>query len=279
MIESLPESEPMLASLPELNQQKFASCLYEGFVTHRRHVIVDNEFRYRIFQVYLDLDEIPQVLNGHWLWSSRWLSIAQFRRTDHLGDPQIPLKQAVQRLVCDAVGKVPNGPIRLLTNLRYYGFQMNPVSFYYCFNLAGTRVETVVAEVHNTPWGEEHCYVMPWPEDDPKSAVLSTAKAFHVSPFLPIDMEYRWRIGRPAAELTVHIQNYNQGELAFDVGLTMTRLPWTAWNRNTRLLKYPSMTMKVFAAIYWQAARLWWNGAIYHPHPRTLQPAGQQETT
>ena len=136
------------------------SCLYEGTMRHRRFRPVPHAFGYRLFMVYLDLDELDEVFAGRWLWSTTRCALARFRREDHLGVPTVPLPDAVRALVKERLGFRPTGPVRLLTHLRYFGFVMNPVSFYYCFAADGKQLEAIVAEVNNTPWGERHCYVM-----------------------------------------------------------------------------------------------------------------------
>lgn len=129
------------------------SAVYEGTIRHRRREPTEHEFRYRIFMLYLDLAELPALFDGRWLWSARRPALAWFRRADYLGDPAVPLDAAVRDLVRERTGARPTGPIRLLTHLRYFGYAQNPVSFYYCFSADGSAVETIVAEVTNTPWG------------------------------------------------------------------------------------------------------------------------------
>jgi len=165
------------------------SCLYEGWVRHRRYAPRAHAFRYRLFMLYLDLDELDTVFRGRWLWSTRRPALAWFRRADYLGDARVPLKQAVLDRVEQATGRRPRGPVRLLTHLRYCGHCMNPVSFYYCFDETGERVDTVVAEITNTPWGERHVYVLPV---DPDQRVLHFRfdKRLHVSPFMAMDLNY-----------------------------------------------------------------------------------------
>ncbi|MBP8912193.1 MAG: DUF1365 domain-containing protein, partial [Phycisphaerae bacterium] len=136
------------------------SAIYEGTVRHRRFAPVRNEFVYRLFMMYLDLGELDEVFRGHWLWSTRRLNLACLRRKDHLGDPTISIDEAVRLLVAERTGVRPNGPIRLLTHLRYFGHCFNPVSFFYCYDSNDQRVETIVAEITNTPWHERHCYVL-----------------------------------------------------------------------------------------------------------------------
>jgi len=136
------------------------SCLYEGTVAHRRRAPAGHEFRWPVFYAYLDLDELDRVFAGRWLWSARRPAVAWLDRRLHLGDPAVPLDEAVRRVVQETLGRRPAGPIRLLTHLTYFGVGFNPVSFYYCFREDGTTLDALVAEVNNTPWNEQHPYVL-----------------------------------------------------------------------------------------------------------------------
>lgn len=252
------------------------SCLYRGIVTHRRSAPVGHAFTYRLFMMYLDLSELAEVFGPRWFWSARRPAPAWFRRADFLGDPAVPLDQAVRDLVAERTGHRPIGPIRLLTHLRYYGLVMNPVSFYYCFDRAGTAVQTIVAEITNTPWGERHAYVLAANRTGPSDGDLesSLAKAFHVSPFMPMDMEYRWQFSPPGRRLTVHMNNLTRGGKVFDAALALKREPITSRSLAAALIRYPWMTAAVAVGIYWQALRLWFKGVPFHPHPKTGSPHG-----
>lgn len=230
------------------------SCLYAGRVRHRRFQPRAHEFQYSLFMAYLDLDELERVFAGRWLWSTRRAALARFAREDHVGDPTVPLAEAVRALVAERTGERPAGPIRLLTHLRYLGYVFNPVSFYYCYD-RDESLRTVVAEVNNTPWGERHCYVVP--------ARATTRKALHVSPFMPMDLEYHWRFGAPGERLAVHMALERAGERVFDASLALERKPIT----NGVLLRHPFMTAKVIAAIHWEALRLWLKRVPFHTHP------------
>ena len=246
------------------------SCLYHGVVQHRRLAPGPHRFRYRLFLTYLDLEELDRIFARRWLWSTSRPALARFRRQDYLDCSQHPLCESVRELVRDRAGIEASGPIRLLTNLRYFGYLINPISLYYCFDAADRRIEAVVAEVTNTPWGERHCYVLPGP-DTPDARVWRTrsSKELHVSPFLPIDMRYHWRLTTPGERLSVHLENHRQGAKRFDATLLLQRRPITTTTLATSLLRHPFMTGKVAAGIYWQALRLWWKGTPFHPHPRT----------
>ena len=130
------------------------SCLYVGQVRHRRFTPKQHQFSYKLFLVYLDLSELTSVFDRFWLWSIEKTNIATFRRKDHLGDKKLPLDTSVRNHIEDETGRRPQGPIRLLTHLSYFGFRFNPVSFYYCYDENDEKLEFIVAEVNNTPWGE-----------------------------------------------------------------------------------------------------------------------------
>ena len=245
------------------------SCIYAGRVRHRRFEPRPHEFSYRLFMLYLDLDELDRVFDGRWLWSTSAPAPARFHRDDHLGDQGTGLGQSVQELVEERTGRRPQGPIRLLTHLRYFGYCFNPVSFYYCFDADDTRVDTIVAEVNNTPWGEQHCYVMDGGGDAATGRGHDLAKRFHVSPFMPMDIDYDWRFTEPGDRLAVHMRNLRAGRRLFDATLRLERKPITGPSLARTLASQPLMTAKVTGAIYFEALRLWLKRTPFHDHPET----------
>ncbi|KAA3624832.1 MAG: DUF1365 domain-containing protein, partial [Proteobacteria bacterium] len=178
---------------------KLKSCIYVGQVRHRRFAPARHGFSYRLFMMYLDLSELDRVFDGRWLWSATRPALARFRRSDYLGDPGVNLDTAVRDLVEARGVPRPTGPIRLLTHLRYFGYCFNPASFYYCFDAGGRFVEAIVVEVTNTPWAERHAYVLTAEKNgDPVTCRnLALRKGFHVSPFMPMDIDYDWRFSDP----------------------------------------------------------------------------------
>lgn len=257
------------------------SCLYEGVVRHRRRSPVEQTFSYRIFMAYLDLDELDVVFRGRWLWSTRRPALARFRREDHLGNPARPLAQAVRDLVEERRGIRPQGPIRLLTHLRTFGYVFNPVSLFYCFDPAERRVESIVAEVSNTPWNERHAYVLT-PELDRGQGALHryrTAKEFHVSPFMGMDLDHLWSFRDPGERLSVVIQNRRVAAAPFfSASLALRRREITGPALARALLRYPLLTLQVIGSIYGQALRLRRKGVPVYPHPRERQLASEAQS-
>lgn len=250
------------------------SALYEGTVRHRRFAPLEHEFRYRLFYVLLDLDEIPEALDGIPGWSARGVALARFAREDHLGDPEVPLHIAVRDLVEHRTGRRPTGSIRLLTLPRTLGVTFNPISIYYCYRENGS-LSHLVTEVDNTPWGERHCYVVDAERDNLGNGEMlgfRVQKSFHVSPFHPLDQSYRWRLNAPGSSLVVHMENWEADRVRSDATLVLQRRPLDRRHGVRTLMRHPAMAMTVLAGIYGQAARLWWKGAPYHAHPSRVAP-------
>lgn len=247
------------------------SCIYEGTIRHRRFLPVANAFRYRLFLVYLDLAELERVFALHPLWSCTRPNIAWFRRRDHFGEPRIPLEQAVRDLVQARTGRRPSGPIRLLCHMRYLGHCFNPASFFYCWDPADTRVETIIVEIHNTPWGEVYTYVLDQAQNEHPVAGWHRHrmdKEFHVSPFIDMEIRYDWRFRQPGEELKVHMIDYAKGARLFDASLALRRTEITPGSLTRVLIRYPLMTLKVVTLIYWQALQLKRKGAPLFTHPK-----------
>jgi len=253
-----------------------ASAVYEGWIRHRRFEPIEHDFRYRLFLMYLDLDELPGLLDHYPLFSARHPAPARFRRADYMGDPDRPLAECARDAVEEQTGERPAGPVRMLANLRTLGHVFNPVCFYYCFDPVGEQVEAVVADVNNIPWGERHPYVLA--RDGRQGTVLAQEldKALHVSPLMAMDQTYAIRASEPGERLRVQIESRpNDGAgKAFDATLSMRRRELSGPLLTRMLLRYPAMSLQVVAKIYAQTLRLKLKGAPYFPHPSGKRPRG-----
>ena len=245
------------------------SCIYEGQVRHSRTEPAVHEFSYRLFMMYLDLDELPTLFRKRWFWSASRPALAHFRRSDHLGAESDSLADSIRALVEKETGRRPAGPIRLLTNLAYFGYCFNPVSFYYCFADDGENVEFIVAEVNNTPWGERDTYVMDCRGKDMTAVSwrFQPVKKMHVSPFMPMELEYNWVLSEPTERLSVFMANSRNGKRFFGATLDLNRTPISGASLARVLIRFPFMTAKIMLAIYWQALRLWIKRCPVYKHP------------
>lgn len=249
------------------------SCIYEGRVRHRRFGPIERQFSYSLFMVYVDLAELGPLFGRRGLWSTQWPAIARFRRADHFGPADQPLDEAVRELVESRLGRRTQGPIRLLTTFRYLGFEMNPISLYYCFDARDEHVQAVVAEVNNTPWNEQHCYVLDLRAASQRQPMTTRhAKEFHVSPFLGMEMDYCWWLSAPGERLTVAIHCQAAEEKVFEASLSLKRRPITRSRLAGLLMRYPMLTLQIFVGIYWQALQIWRNGVPFVRHPIRKDP-------
>jgi uncharacterized protein len=245
------------------------SYIYQGWVRHRRYSPVPHSLTYRLFMMYLDLSELPDLFDPYLFWSARTWAPACFNRRNYHGDKAVPLDEAVRNTILQVTGKHSDGPIRLLTHLQYWGYCFNPVSLYYVFDRNDTRPETIVAEITNTPWKERRTLVLSDTMNHGAGpiAVYHFDKDFHVSPFWPLDHHYEWRFQTPGETLITHFKNRVEDRLVFDATLSMKRFPVNAVNMRRVLMRHPFMTLKVVAGIHWQALKLYWKRAGFHPHP------------
>ncbi len=232
------------------------SAIYSGRVRHRRYEVSKHAFSYPLYMMALDLDELDQVvaLLGKSPWSAlRWV------RGDYLSArPEAQLKEAAAEQIRLLGGDIAVDRIVLLCQLRCFGLYFSPINAYFAYQ--GDRAVYMLAEVSNTPWGETHYYLVDL--TNPKD----TAKAFHVSPFMAMDMNYTWRIKPPTESLCIHIESWRE-QLLFDATLVLRRRELDPNNIKTLLKRWPMMTLNIVCSIYWQALKLFAKGIAFHSHP------------
>ena len=237
------------------------SALYTGTLRHRRFGPARHEFTYDLFMAFLDIDRLPELMRvspfagyNHFNWASFW-------ERDHFGDARWPLRE---RLRIDAAKNgvtLPDGQIFLLTHLRYLGYGFNPVSFFYCYSASG-HLETILAEVNNT-FGESQNYWLGLSE----SGQHECHKLMHVSPFMPMNLDYRFTMPAPGKRLLAQMNTLSGGRTCFDATLRLERSPWSASALHGALMRFPWMTAKVIGAIHWEALRLYFKKLKVFTHP------------
>ena len=224
--------------------------------------------------LYLDLQELPSLVRSGIGLRTSFFSPASFCRSDHLGDPAVPLADAVHDLVRTRTGLALSGPVRLLTLLRHFGYYFSPLNLYFCFDAGGATIGAIVAEVTNTPWLEKHCYVL-WEGNrvgTPPPWRFRHAKDFHVSPFMDMDAHYEWQLNEPGAGLGVSLASLREGRRFFDVSMALRRRELNRGTLMRALGRHPWMTARVTQAIYWQALRLWLKRSPFYTHPKHREP-------
>ena len=241
------------------------NSVYFGWVTHRRFQPISHEFSYRISMLLLDVAELDKLFKPYYCWSYKRPNLAAFYPSDYWDGKQVNLDAAVRQGILDKTGKTANGKIFMLTHPRYFGHIFNPVTFYFAMQESCLQPEFIIAEITNTPWNERFHYVLDCSQQQSGKFIFD--KQFHISPFMPMQMEYRWEFNIQLDSLKIHMENYAKGIKQFDASLNIKAQEFNARNLRKVLLHYPFMTVKVISAIYWQALKLWLKKARFYSHP------------
>lgn len=262
------------------------SAIYKGTVRHRRFVPCKHEFSYKLYMLYLDLDEVETIFKQHWFSGFNGFNLVSFKRKDYFQPETENLKQAVMSKVTDyakeqGVALEDIKKVTMLTHARYFNIIFNPVSFYYCFDEQDQLI-AIMAEITNTPWGERYSYVLlvgaqtsdrQFESKGDKHHAFHFDKEFHVSPFNPMNMAYNWVLSTPDERLNIHMDNtmgsHGEIEKHFDATLILHKKQWQT-NFAKSLIQYPFMTVKVMWGIYWQALKLWLKKVPFYDHPNSI---------
>lgn len=281
---------------------EFNSGIYQGIVRHRRFSPKVHQFGYSMYMFALDLDETATLFQRFSLLGERWFNPFKISNKDHFGSTQQDIKSCVidkieQLSLANTLtkqdvfneGKSNNDlKIIMVTQARCFGVYFSPINLYFCYQGNNSQRENCIAmlaEVSNTPWNEKHYYLIDVPKQNERTE-LRNKKVFHVSPFMPMDMDYVWKINPPANHLNVHIENWQHPDLVnnsdgsrksgqhkvFDATMTLKKQELTSANLTKLLIKVPMMTVKISAAIYWQAAKLFAKRVPFIGHPGSSSP-------
>lgn len=244
------------------------SAIYFGKVRHRRFRPVPHQFSYGVFMAFLDIDRIEELTRISRFLSYNRFNWASFDDRDHFGDPDLSLRQRLERDAAAHGVSLPNGQVFLLTHLRYLGYNFNPVSFFYCYD-AQERLQLILAEVNST-FGESHNYWLCQDNElpSPNAKRYRRSKALHVSPFMSMKLDYTFTLNPPDRKLVVHMDTIEDGKPFFDATLNLERRPWSARSLHRALFSHPWMTAKVIGAIHWEALRLYLKKVPVFTHPR-----------
>ena len=237
------------------------SGIYTGMVFHKRSVPKPHTFDYRIYLFWLKLKEV-EVLGAEvagFSVNKKGLSVVNFRREDYLGDPNTALEVSVLEKMNSLSTQTLSGDIYMLGQVRTFGLYFSPVNFYYLRNQDGLYTH-MLAEVSNTPWNKRHHYLVDL------SVQNDCDKAFHVSPFNPMDMQYKWQIQQPNDSLKLQLSCYKE-VLHFVAAIDMQKKPLTSSTLRRAIISIPSMTIKTVLGIYWQAIKLFFKRVPIYTHP------------
>ena len=216
---------------------------------------------------YFDISKVESLLPDSFLFKVNKPALVSYYRSDYHGDNKLTLDESVRKTVKEKTGTNLEGPIRLLTHLRYFGYCFNPVSFYYCFDKSDKNIEMIMAEVTNTPWNERHCYFITAKKN--KSFRQGLKKQFHVSPFWDMDHDYDWYFSDVSDTISVNMINYKDEKKVFDATLSLSvSKKITNLNLFLSVLRFPFSTLMVYLRIHYQAFKLWVKGATFYDHPK-----------
>jgi len=243
-----------------------APALYTGAVMHRRLSPRRHRFRYRGFWLLVDVDRLPGMRLA--LLSHNRFNLFSLFDRDHGDGSDRPLGNQVRaRLAAQGID-IGKGSIELLCMPRTLGYGFNPLSIYFCRNRDGT-LAALIYEVHNT-FKERHSYVLPATGERINH---SCAKRFYVSPFLDMDLTYHFAISAPGDRLAVSIGARRGEALEMSACVSASRRHLTDAALLGWFIRIPMVSLKVIAAIHWEALRLWWKGVRLVSRTPTPKPA------
>jgi uncharacterized protein len=240
------------------------SALYVGSISHQRLSPQPHGFRYSAFWTLIDLDELPALTAGLRWFSHNRFNLFALHDRDHGDGSCAPLRLQVERHLAEAGIATAGTKIRLLCVPRTLGYHFNPLSVYFCHRSDGT-LAALIYEVHNT-FRQRHSYLIPV-EVESRTIHQHCDKNFYVSPFMDMDLRYEFQVSIPGKHVAVTIDTRAGDKLVFNAHLVGVRRALD----NDGLLRIfraiPLITLKITAAIHWEALRLWLKGLRLRARP------------
>jgi uncharacterized protein len=233
------------------------SALFAGHVVHQRTRPKRHRLRYSVFYLALDLEEAQIVSRALRLFSVNRFNIFSFHDSDHGDGSRRPLLEQI-RAKLRAAEFDADGAIILLTIPRMLGYAFNPLNLYFCYRKNGA-LAAILYEVNNT-FGQRHTYLIPATPDADGLVRQESAKSLYVSPFLDTDMSYAFVVAPPSERVAISIIARDKEGPILIAKLSGDRIPLTDTTLLRALFAYPFLTLKVVAAIHWEALRLWLKG-------------------
>ena len=236
------------------------SAIYKGTVNHRRFTPKLHSFDYSYCMWLVDVDELESLCKSHLLVGEGRFSPISIRLSDHIEDETDPIhfKQRIKQKVNELGGQWQGDKLLMMTQVRMFGLYFSPVNFMFCYD--GDECRYMLAEVSNTPWGEKHWYLVDLLEPE-------TEKDFHVSPFMPIEQKYKWRVKLPEQQFMAHIENWQQNKV-FDATLRLTQVAISPSSLVKVLMRFPVIALSTVGAIYWQAAKMFAKGFKFYSYQK-----------
>lgn len=248
----------------------FDSLVFSGKVRHRRFMPKKHQFSYALFMFCFDIGDMSNSLNDIKQVSIEKFNWFSFYRNNYLSAPEIPLDEYARQLIVTKFHTRPTGKIYLLTHLSCIGYCFNPISLYLILDENNQKLDYLIIEVTNTPWGEKHNYVLKSSaKPDHEVYQYQFQKKLHVSPFMVMDYDYHITLKLNKRKIILHMENHRDGKKEFDATLTLSACSLKGNPVKHVLRRHALSTYKVAMAIYWQAFQLWLKGVPFHSHPKT----------
>lgn len=244
--------------------------LFEGTVSHSRSTPVDHTFTYRMFQIWVDLKKTAEIDSISRWWSTKTFNLVRFKRQNYL-----PSEKSLYDEACSTIKLHTNndfsGNAFLLANLSYWGMCFNPIVFIACYE--DNELRYLITEVHNTPWNERFIYVHDTHANNKQTNSkgyhqADFDKAFHVSPFMPMNLQYRWKYRIDKSSFFIKMTLQQKGQSIFNATMKLNGTQLSRQKANLLPFRYPLICAKVIAAIYWQALKLWLKRIPTFRHPK-----------